>query len=378
MKKNQTRTICFFMKDAYPLFNPSATGVFGGAEVELYLLAKQFAHRKKYRVKFFVGDYCQPETEIIDDVEIVRLKYSNLEEYPQWYYKILRRIFIIKKLAFDSSDIFFTKTASDSLGYIVLINKLIKRKRVFFKLGSDIDADISYWKSHNKLVSFFYKLSLKFVDCIICQTKTQQNMLSQWIDKETHVIKNGFFITSPSEKKKRDYVLWVSRYDYMKRPELFLNLARALPQEQFLMIMPGHEKAEKDIMGQITTTDNLTFIKAVNFSEIQKYFEKAKCFVNTSEFEGFPNTFIQACLAATPILSFNVNPDNFIDTYSLGCFCRNSFQTAIDFVKGLDENKISSFGKNAFVYVSENHNIEEKVQDFERLIDTLINDCTRT
>jgi len=371
MKKHKATTICFFMKDAYPLFNPSARGIFGGAEVELYLLAKQFAQRKRYKVRFFVGDYCQPETEIIDDVEIVRLKYSNLEKYPQWYYKILRRLFIVKKLFFDSSDIFFTKTASDSLGYLVLINRLIKRKRVFFKLGSDIDADILYWNSRNKLVFYFYKLSLKFVDCIICQTKIQQKMLNQWLDKKTHVIKNGFLITPQFKKKKKGYVLWVSRYDYMKRPELFLDLARELPQEQFLMIMPGHEKAEKDLMAQISTTDNLTFITAVNFSEIQKYFECAKCFVNTSEFEGFPNTFIQACLAATPILSFNVNPDNFIDKYSLGCCCRKGFQTAVDFVKGLDENKISFYGRNALRYASENHNIEEKVQNLEKLIETI-------
>jgi glycosyltransferase involved in cell wall biosynthesis len=158
----------------------------------------------------------------------------------------------------------------------------------------------------------------------------------------------------------------------MKRPQLFVKLAQALPEEQFVMVMPGQEKAGKELMMEANRTANLKFIESIPFHKTQAYFNRAKCFVNTSDFEGFPNTFIQACMGSTPILSFNVNPDNFINKYELGCFCRNNLQVAINFINGLDEDKISFYGNNALRYASENHNISDKIKEFERLIDSLV------
>jgi hypothetical protein len=165
------------MKDTYPLFNPLSKGIFGGAEVDLYFIARELAKQEKYRIRFFVGDYGQPDIEERDRVTLVKLKYSDLSRYCRWYHKIIRRIYIIKEFFFDSADILITKTASDTLGYIVLINKMLKRKKVIFKLGSDMDADIEFWKKKSLIIYFFYKFSLRFVDSIICQTDAQKKML---------------------------------------------------------------------------------------------------------------------------------------------------------------------------------------------------------
>ena len=100
----------------------------------------------------------------------------------------------------------------------------------------------------------------------------------------------------------------------------------------------------------------------MQFQDVQKYFDKAKCFVNSSEFEGFPNTFIQACLGSTPILSFNVNPDNFIERFEVGCFCANSLDKAVEFIRNLDPEKIRFYGNNAFKYACKHHNIEDKIR----------------
>ncbi len=371
MNKSTRTALSFFMKDAYPLFNPSSSGVFGGAEVDLYFIARELAKKEKYSVKFFVGDYGQPRIEERDRVTLVKLRYSDLNQYGRWYHKIIRRIYIIGELFLDSSDILITKTASDTLGYLVLINKLLKRKKVIFKLGSDIDADIGFWKGKNLLIYFLYKFSLKFVDCIICQSGTQQKLLASHLNKKPLVIKNGFPLENNQQTDRKSQILWVSRYDYMKRPEMFIRLAQALPEERFVMVMPGKEKAKGSLSSETAGTENLTLIDSIPFHEMQDYFNRAKCFVNTSEFEGFPNTFIQACLGATPILSFNVNPDNFIDKYSLGCFCNNSLDTAINFIKSLNENRILFYGKNALKYVEQEHNIVDKLEEYERLIDTL-------
>ncbi len=367
MKPHSTIAVSFFMKDAYPLFNPSYSGVFGGAEVDLYMLSRELAKNNQFKITFFVGDYGQPDVDIIDKVTLVKLKFSDLHRYVSPYYKIIRRLYIAKALFTDSSDILVTKTASDTLGLMVLINKLLKCKKVVFKCGSDIDADIAYWKQKNLFIYYIYKLSLKFVDAFICQTRNQQVLLDAGLAARSSIIKNGFPLHEGSSAFAKEHILWVSRYDYMKQPELFIRLARAMPGEQFVMIMPGAEKIPAATVAEIGKTDNLTFIDNVPFHAIQDYFNRAKCFVNTSSFEGFPNTFIQAFLGATPILSFYVNPDRCLDTYGLGCFCNGNLQEAVAFINSLDEETIKQYGNHARQYAAENHNIAHITEQYRQL-----------
>jgi glycosyltransferase involved in cell wall biosynthesis len=70
---------------------------------------------------------------------------------------------------------------------------------------------------------------------------------------------------------------------------------------------------------------NLEFIERVPYHEIQSVYDDAKIFVNTSEWEGWPNSFIQSGLGAAALLSLQVNPDRLFETYALGRFCDGEF-----------------------------------------------------
>ena len=72
---NKSISVCFTIYRAYPIFNSDVKAVFGGGEVDLYLLATELAKDERFKVSFVVGDYGQPETEVIEGVTL----YKSLE-----------------------------------------------------------------------------------------------------------------------------------------------------------------------------------------------------------------------------------------------------------------------------------------------------------
>ena len=64
--------VCFVCPKAYPIFNPEIESVFGGAEVDLYLIATELAKDDAFEVSFVVADYGQPDEETRDHVRILK------------------------------------------------------------------------------------------------------------------------------------------------------------------------------------------------------------------------------------------------------------------------------------------------------------------
>lgn len=365
------RKICFFSFRAYPLFNPKVNEIFGGAEIDLYLLAQEMAKNEQNSVTFVVGDYGQKYLEYFGNIRVIRYKFFNPEKYPAWPYKILRQLVLWKELLFLKCDIMLTEASSELLGWLGLISKGLKGGKLIFRLASDADADFWYTRSKSLKSYLLYKFGLFRSDLVISQTDRQRKLLKDNLNLDSIVLKNGFYLDFEAAIENKQYILWVGRAIHWKRPELFIELVKSLPQEKFLMIMPGDNPAFRDMKRKIKGLSNLTLIDYVPFRDIQRYYNEAKLFVNTSECEGFPNAFLQSCLGKTPILSFKINPDSFIDHHRLGICCNDDMEQAIAFIQGLSDESVRTYGENAFDYVRRNHNIVEIAGNYDQLISKL-------
>jgi glycosyltransferase involved in cell wall biosynthesis len=131
------------------------------------------------------------------------------------------------------------------------------------------------------------------------------------------------------------------------------------------MILPKTNDADyfQAIKTKAIAIDNLDFSGYIPYDEIQHYFDMAKVFVNTSFSEGFPNTFLQAAIAKTPLLSLHINPDNFIDKYNCGFYCAGDEQVLIQNLHKLLNNKTQWQEKsnNIYEYVKKKHDISNNI-----------------
>jgi glycosyltransferase involved in cell wall biosynthesis len=132
-------------------------------------------------------------------------------------------------------------------------------------------------------------------------------------------------------------------------------------------------KAEYDtIEKEAKTIPNLDFLGFVPYHKIQHYYRNAAIFINTSQIEGFPNTFLESWVSGTPVISLNVDPDEVICKERIG-FHSKAFEQLLLDVNRLfqDKNLREEMGMNAKKYVQQHHDLNMITTEFEQLITSL-------
>jgi glycosyltransferase involved in cell wall biosynthesis len=359
LKKHQK--ICFIALKAYPLFNFEIKSTFGGAEVQLSLLAREFAKHKDKDIHFIVADYGQDQVEKYDNVTIWKVFnfHDNVLKQMAIFFKVFRQI---------NADVYIQRGLAAQSSLIALYCKL-KRKKFIYMVAHDNEVD----KTHEAYKSFFGRilvyLNFRLANKIIVQNSYQKDNLSF----QSIVLSSSFDMRNDLPIK-REYILWVGRSEEWKRPEIFLELAKKFLGEKFVMICPPatHDpKLSLKIKENAKHIPNLIFVEFVPFNKINNYFQKEKILVNTSIQEGFPNTFLQSAKNKTPILSLSVNPNGFLDKYECGFCCNDNFFLLTKRLKELLQNKTlyKKMGENANKYAKENHDIKINAQKFLEIIE---------
>ncbi|HUT31516.1 MAG TPA: glycosyltransferase family 4 protein [Sedimentisphaerales bacterium] len=352
--------VCFIAPKAYPLFNRDVEEVFGGAEVDLYLLAHELAKDGNFKVSFITADYGQEDTAVIGGVTVI--KSLDFKKNP-----LSGAIRIWQAMRKANADVYMLKTASPGVPLVAIFCSM--RGRAFvYRTAHEYECDGTYLRQHAVLGRIF-KLSLKSARLVFTQNETDRQNLKRTAGVDSIVIPNGH----PLEQtlpKQRDMILWVGRTTPFKRAELFIELAKQMPAEQFTMICQradGDQRYEH-FVARAESVENLEFIPRVAFAEIDGYFRRAKLLVNTSESEGFSNTFIQACQCSSPILSLRVNPDSFLTTYKCGLCADDDWNKFVEHLKTLlDPDKAAEYGQNARKYAEEKHDIKKIAKIYTRL-----------
>ena len=270
------------------------------------------------------------------------------------------------------SHIYFQEAVSWGTFLVALFCKSHKRAFVY-RTANQGESDGTFLRGQ-RLLKKAFSWSLHKAGAVIVQNQIDKEKLQDSIGIDSMVIPNAQNLLE-SDYRKRDTILWVGRSTHLKRPELFIKLAKNFPQESFTMIcqQATGDQNYKALLNEAEEVDNIKFIKAVPFARANSYFQQAKVFVNTSDSEGFPNTFVQACNCATPILSLNVNPDDFINRHNCGIICNGDWMQMVDSLGYmLQENRYVEMGANGKKYVRQRHDLKKIIEQYKQLFKELV------
>jgi glycosyltransferase involved in cell wall biosynthesis len=360
----QKKRICFVSLFAYGIFNPEVGLKFGGSETQMYFLARKLAEKDDFSVSFIVLDVGQAAIEFREKVELIKAyaRGGGLGAMFSGFFKLLAAL---KKA---NPEIIVCRAFGREVGVSALYAKIFRKKLVYC-FANDEDAGGAFFGG---LAGKIFKFGFLAANHYVAQSAKQAEKFKEMFPAKKEkiiIIKNSWPGSAPSSAE-REFVLWVGSSSVLKKPEIFLDSAEARPEEKFVMVMARSKQGEKnweELAARGRKLGNLRFLESVPFREIDDYFARAKVLVSTSSSEGFPNVFLQAALAKTPILSLAVDPDGFIEKHNGGIVCGNDFSKLNAGLKTLlaDRESRDRKGENLYKYFQAEHDLDNNILKWE-------------
>lgn len=321
--------VCFVAPSTWPIFSGARDiPVVGGAEVQQSIIAPELA-RRGFRVTMVTLDYGQDDHAEVKGVT-VRKMYRPDEGLPVVRFLHPRLTTLWRVLRDVDADIYYQRTSAALTGFMAMFCQRHGRKSIYSG-ASDVDFQRGKQEIDLARDRWLFEYGLKHVDRVFVQNENQRRSLRQDYAREGVLIPNCYAApegATPADP--RGYVLWVASVKPQKRPELFLEMARRLPQHRFVMIggpdASGRGQAYADgIKAACAALPNVEYRGFLPYVEADRQFSGARVLVNTSLYEGFPNTFLQAWARGVPSVAF-------VDTGS-----RHAGAPAYDVASDLDD-----------------------------------------
>lgn len=356
------KIVVIFPKDSESLFDSKSKKTFGGASVQMLGIANELSEYKEHNTYCFVSSLKNKDTNNVSKLNLIEMFDNN--------WNILKKILNFNKKIKEIRPNVIIQHGLTLFSVLLAVYSKIFGIKFVFMFANDREVNGRYQTSNKKC--YIFRLLLKFSYLLISQNEFQKNILLSKYRTNSELIYNGFSIPEKLDLdfiKERKNILWVARCDKVKRPELFIELAKNNPTRKFIMICP---KTEDFLFNKIKNladkVSNLEFLDFVSFLDINNYFKNAKLFINTSTEEGFPQTFIQSAMWGVPIISLKVDPDYVISKNKIGLVCEDDasrLQDSLDYFFA-QKDDYYTFSKNIYNYAENNHNIKNTVNKILR------------
>lgn len=333
--------------------------------MQMYFWALAFSHN--WNITSFTS---APITKEAEDFPATFVQDLPTRGIGMWKYFFFAR----KKMRQLRPDVIMTRGGRNrNLLFVALWAKLFGSKVVHF-LASDVELDKIYNSFEARVNKKMFHHGLKYVDYFVAQNEYQRAVAQQRYPGAKVLIIPNVWGALPEKNDvaaltEKGFVLWVGNTRRLKRPQWVFEIAKQFPDLTFVMIGGNSDNEVYEQCLQLAKqTPNVRFMGSVQFFDTDQYFKQTKYLLCTSEYEGFPNTFLQAWSHNVPVLS-TVDPSGVIGRHGLGANCAEieDFETALrDFECNPERYKAAC--SNISAYFEQAHSV---ASNYRRLMDFL-------
>lgn len=319
--------LCFIGLDNLPVFAPEFAGRgVGGEQVQHALLARAF-QRRGFDVSMIVYDWGQPDGATWDGIRTYKA-YEPHAGIPMLRFFHPRWTAVWSAMTRARADVYYLSCADMRLGLAVMhAARHQPRSRIIFRIAHDTDCEPDRLLIRYRRDKVLYEYGLRRADVVLAQSQQQQQAMQRNYGVQPRLARMLVDVpTSIRSFHERDIpALWVNNIRDFKRPDLALRLAAGMRAGALHMIggrQPGFDAMYERIAADAAAIGNLTFHGPVPYRDVNAFYERAVVFVNTSDSEGFPNSYLQAWARGTPVVAF-FDPDGIIAREGLGFIVRD-------------------------------------------------------
>lgn len=375
--------VCFICPYIEPYLKPGSGTHVGGAERQQHLLATEL-RENGHDVSFITFEGEDERYEQIDGFDCWKTlpPTNDIRKAPSVLVKLLRSIRRV------DADVFYVR-GNPPLCILSSYCCSILGERLVYVVANDSNVELSRLSSHHGMFEYAlpklgYLDAMRRADRVVAQTDYQHEILRDVFGIDATVISNGYTVPDDSDlipAEKRSHALWVGSLDPdQKRPERVLELAERLPDVTFRMVgWTADESYRETLLDRASDLPNLIFEGFVPPDEIDRYYRDAVVLLNTSEYEGFPNTFLEAWRFGVPVVSLHEMLDGVLEREEIGIHA-GSMDELERTVKTVwnDRDRAARMGSRGRRYLQDNYALDVIASEYaEVFADVIGADRTR-
>jgi glycosyltransferase involved in cell wall biosynthesis len=299
-------SVCFVAPYAWPVLAGDASlGIVGGAEVQQSILARLLA-RRGCRVSMVSLDFGHAEGAQVDGVRLHK-SFAPEAGVPVLRFVHPRLTATWRALRAADAHVYYVRSASMLTSVVAEFCRRHGRRSIY-AAASDADFDPRSRQIRYARDRWLYRRGIARMDRIVVQNRAQLEACRRVFGREAALIESCY--EPPARCASGDEVLWVGRLQQGKRPELALEVARRLPHRRFVLV-GGAAHGEQappagwteDLRARAAALGNVEMTGFLPLEAVERRFDRARVLLNTSVYEGMPNTFLQAWARGVPTVA---------------------------------------------------------------------------
>lgn len=337
----------------------------GGSEAQIAQLAYQFG-RLGHKVELYFGGEGDPRSPIL--IKGIRC----FDVFPTWKHPG-RLVQFWNALRNSDPDLIYARLPNDFLWIIGIFSKFHHKSKFVYAIGSD--RHCNPWKSHGHkpwIHNLLFAIGLRLSDVVVVQHQEQSKLVKPYLSGKCILVPN---LIQSSGSTIRDYdrtdidVIWISQIRPPKQLEILLDIAERLPELKFTVIGSFYDLHSQSIFeSKMQNIRNLRYTGPLDHESTMKLLSNSRVLVNTSLWEGFPNTMLEAWSFGVPVVSLQIDPGSVIRHEKLGLVSGTVVQMVNDIRSLVRNGQLNNeMGKRGQNYIKRMHSIEAVCRAFEQV-----------